>query len=81
MANSLFMVESPPFLDLHSEAKMATCTLQDLCGGSYFDLSMMTDKPFPSMIRLVKRLKDRNLIVANDRANLRLVIDQMSCCD
>ena len=78
MANSLFMVESPPLLDPHSEAKMATCSLRDLCGGSYFDLSMMTDKSFPSMLRLAKRLKDRNLIVANDQANLRLEIDQGS---
>ena len=78
MANSLFMVVSPPLLDPHSEAKMATCTLRDLCGGSYFDLSMMTDKSFPSMLRLAKRLKDRNLIVANDQANLRLEIDQGS---
>lgn len=72
------MVVSPPLLDPHSEAKMATCTLRDLCGGSYFDLSMMTDKSFPSMLRLAKRLKDRNLIVANDQANLRLEIDQGS---
>ena len=32
MANSLFMVDSPPFLEPHSEAKMVTCTLWDLTG-------------------------------------------------
>ena len=32
MANSLFMVDSPPLLDPHSEAKMVTCTLRDLSG-------------------------------------------------
>ena len=30
MANSLFIVDSPPLLDPHSEAKMVTCTLRDL---------------------------------------------------
>ena len=30
MANSLFMVDSPPLFDPHSEAKMVTCTLRDL---------------------------------------------------
>ena len=29
MANSLFMVESPPLLDPHSEAKIVTCTLRE----------------------------------------------------
>ena len=29
MANSLFMVESPPFLDPHSEAKIVTCNLRE----------------------------------------------------
>ena len=32
MANSLFMVESPPFLDPHSEAKIVTCTLHESSG-------------------------------------------------
>ena len=32
MANSLFMVDSPPLLDPHSEAKMVTCNLRDLSG-------------------------------------------------
>ena len=31
MANSLFMVESPPLLDPHSDAKIVTFTLRDPC--------------------------------------------------
>ena len=66
MANSLFMVDSPPLLDPHSEAKMVTCTLQDLSGKdaiSKHDQNGQTPK--------------RKQNMTNDSRNLSLVSVQM----
>ena len=66
MANSLFMVDSPPLLDPHSEAKMVTCTLRDLSG-----------KDAISMHGQNGLTPKRKQNIANDSTNLSLVSVQM----